>query len=65
MQAISETTQPGNLALSIALVDDDPEYTEFLAQYLRGRQAKVDVFPDSNDLLAHHDPYGYDFYVRT
>jgi two-component system, OmpR family, response regulator len=51
------------LPLTIALVDDDPEYTEFLAQYLRDRQARVDVFPDSNDLLAHHDPYGYDFYV--
>lgn len=51
------------LNLSIALVDDDLEYTEFLAQYLRERGARVDVFPDSNDLLAHHDPYGYDFYV--
>jgi DNA-binding response OmpR family regulator len=51
------------LHLSIALVDDDLEYTEFLAQYLRERGARVDVFPDSNDLLAHHDPYGYDFYV--
>lgn len=55
--------EPAALALTIALVDDDPEYTEFLAQYLRDRQARVDVFPDSNDLLAHHDPYGYDFYV--
>ncbi len=53
----------GSLALSVALVDDDPEYTEFLAQYLRDRQARVDVFADSNDLLAHHEPYGYDFYV--
>ena len=24
---------------------------------------KVDVFGDSNDLLAHTDPYGYDFYL--
>ena len=53
----------GSLAVGIALVDDDPEYTEFLAQYLRDRQARIDVFADSNDLLAHHDPYGYDFYV--
>ncbi len=51
------------LALKIALVDDDREYTEFLAQYLHERGAQVDVYPDSNDLLAHHEPYGYDFYV--
>lgn len=63
MQTVSDPSQAASLALHIALVDDDPEYTEFLAQYLRDRQARVDVFPDSNDLLAHHDPYGYDFYV--
>jgi DNA-binding response OmpR family regulator len=63
MQSLLEPTVTANLNLHIALVDDDPEYTEFLAQYLRERQARVDVFPDSNDLLAHHDPYGYNFYV--
>jgi two-component system, OmpR family, response regulator len=63
MQTITDTSPPEQLALDIALVDDDPEYTEFLAQYLRSRGARVDVFADSNDLLAHHDPYAYDFYV--
>jgi two-component system OmpR family response regulator len=63
MQAMLDSPQNATLALNIALVDDDPEYTEFLAQYLRERGARVDVFPDSNDLLAHHDPYGYDFFV--
>lgn len=48
---------------TLALVDDDAEYTEFLSQYLRERRIRVDVFADSNDLLAHADPYGYDFYV--
>lgn len=47
----------------IALIDDDKEYTEFLAQYLRARGMQVDVFDDSNDLLAHSDPYLYDFYI--
>lgn len=47
----------------IALIDDDKEYTEFLAQYLRARGMQVDVFDDSNDLLAHSDPYEYDFYI--
>ena len=63
MHSVPDSNATGSLLLNIALVDDDPEYTEFLAQYLRDRGARVDVFPDSNDLLAHHDPYGYDFYV--
>jgi two-component system OmpR family response regulator len=49
--------------LHLALVDDDAEYTEFLAQYLRDRGLAVDVFADSHDLMALEDPYGYDFYV--
>ena len=49
--------------LHLALVDDDSEYTEFLAQHLRARGIDVDVFPDSHDLMALDDPYAYDFYV--
>jgi two-component system OmpR family response regulator len=49
--------------LHLALVDDDAEYTEFLAQYLRDRGLAVDVFADSHDLMALEDPYRYDFYV--
>jgi len=63
MQTLPEAGSADHLGIGVALVDDDPEYTEFLAQYLRDRGAQVDVFPDSNDLLAHHDPYGYAFYV--
>ena len=63
MQWTAAPEATGELALNVALVDDDREFTEFLAQYLRARQARVDVFLDSNDLLAHHDPYSYDFYV--
>lgn len=51
------------LPKTLALVDDDAEYTEFLAQYLRERDVEVDVFADSNLLLAHPDAYGYEFYV--
>jgi DNA-binding response OmpR family regulator len=51
------------LPKTLALVDDDVEYTEFLAQYLRERGVEVDVFGDSNRLLAHPDAYGYEFYV--
>ena len=48
---------------SLALIDDDKEFTEFLSHYLRECGVEVDVFNDSNDLLAHSDPYSYDFYV--
>jgi DNA-binding response OmpR family regulator len=51
------------LPKTLALIDDDKEYTEFLAQYLQGLGVRVDVFADSNDLLVHADPYGYDFYL--
>jgi len=47
----------------IALVDDDEEYAELLAQYIRGLGATVDLFGDSNDLLTQGHPFGYDFYV--
>jgi DNA-binding response OmpR family regulator len=51
------------LPKSIALVDDDKEYTEFLAQYLQEQGVRVEVFADSNDLLVHPDPYGFEFYL--
>lgn len=51
------------LPTTLALVDDDSEYSEFLSQYLRSQGVQVDTFGDSNDLLAHHDAYGYGFYV--
>jgi len=48
---------------TLALVDDDAEYSEFLAQYLRGLGIAVECFEDSTDLLSHENPYDYDFYV--
>lgn len=51
------------LPKTLALIDDDTEYTEFLSQFLREQGIRVDVFPDSNDLLTHADAYQYEFYV--
>ncbi|MBI5924695.1 MAG: response regulator transcription factor [Aquabacterium sp.] len=51
------------LPKSLALIDDDKEYAEFLAQYLQEQGVRVVVFSDSNDLLVHADPYGYQFYL--
>jgi DNA-binding response OmpR family regulator len=51
------------LPRTLALIDDDAEYTEFLSQYLRERGVAVDVFNDSARFLAHTSPYTYDFYL--
>jgi two-component system, OmpR family, response regulator len=48
---------------TLALVDDDAEFSEFLAQHLRAQGVTVTVFGDSNDLLASDGAYGFDFYV--
>ncbi len=48
---------------TLALIDDDAEYTEFLAEHLRHQGVRVDVFPDSIDLLSHADAYSYGFYI--
>ncbi len=51
------------LPKTLALIDDDAEYADFLSQYLRDRGVAVDVFNDSNRFLADSAPYGYDFYL--
>lgn len=51
------------LPTTLALVDDDQEYGDFLAQYLRDLGVRVDVFVDSNLLLAHPGAYDFGFYV--
>jgi two-component system, OmpR family, response regulator len=51
------------LPTKLALIDDDPEYADILSGYLRDRGIHVDVFPDSNDMLARDDSFEYDFYV--
>jgi two-component system, OmpR family, response regulator len=48
---------------TLALVDDDLEYTDFLAQYLADQGVEVQVFLDSNALLVHPLAYEYGFYV--
>lgn len=51
------------LPQTLALIDDDKEYAEFLSQHLREQGVRVRVFADSNDLLADVEAYDYDFYV--
>lgn len=51
------------LPSSLALVDDDPEYSQYLAQHLRAQGVKVQVFGDSNLLLASPEAYSFAFYL--
>lgn len=51
------------LPKTLALIDDDRDYSNDLSDYLRGQGIGVDVFADSNDLLAHTDPYAYGCYA--
>jgi two-component system OmpR family response regulator len=51
------------LPRTLALVDDDAEYSEFLAEHLRAQGVDVRVYCDSSDLLADEAPYRDEFYV--
>lgn len=51
------------LPRTLALIDDDAEYSEYLAQHLRGKGIDVSVYDDSNTLLADSGSHRYDFYL--
>lgn len=51
------------LPKTLALIDDDAEFALGLAEHLRALGVHVEVFHDSNDLLAHVEPFGFGFYV--
>lgn len=56
-------TTPSPLPRTLALVDDDPEYREYLAAHLRSLDIEVQTFADSNELLAHTSPFSFNFYI--
>lgn len=51
------------LPSNLALVDDDAEYSEYLAQHLRERGVDVHTYADGNALLADRAAYDYEFYL--
>jgi two-component system, OmpR family, response regulator len=51
------------LPKTLALIDDDPEYTEFLSQFLVDQGIAVTVFAAGHAFLAADGCYGHDFYV--
>jgi two-component system, OmpR family, response regulator len=48
---------------TLALIDDDHDYAEFLGEHLRGLGMDVQVFNDGNDLLADVTAFERSFYV--
>lgn len=51
------------LPRTLALVDDDVEYSEYLCQHLKALGVDVHHFADSNDLLTSEQPFGFGFYI--
>ncbi len=51
------------LPRSLALIDDDRDFAEYLSQHLTERGVQVRVYADSNALLADDGAYGFEFYV--
>jgi two-component system, OmpR family, response regulator len=51
------------LPKTLAVIDDDPEYREFLSQYLGDQGIAVTAFGSSNALLADEDAYAFEFYL--
>lgn len=52
-----------SLPQTLALVDDDAEYAEYLAQHLRRQGIGVRTFADSYQFLADPDAWNYGFYL--
>ncbi len=48
---------------SLALVDDDAEYSEYLSLHLQALGLEVRRFADSNDLLTCDQPFDFGFYI--
>lgn len=61
--AASSQIPAASLPTTLALVEDDLEYAEYLAQYLNEQGVNVRRYGDSNDLLADRSPYDYGFYL--
>ncbi|HET9820667.1 MAG TPA: response regulator transcription factor [Burkholderiaceae bacterium] len=51
------------LPAKLALIDDDAEYSDYLAQHLREMGVAVTAYRDANALLADPGAYGHDFYL--
>ena len=48
---------------TLALVDDDLEFSEYLTQFLLSHDIHVTWFRESESLLSSESPFGFDFYL--
>ena len=48
---------------TLALIDDDADFSEYLSGFMRDQGVSVRWFADSDDLLCSENPFGFDFYV--
>ncbi len=48
---------------TLAIVDDDRDFAEYLAQFLRQHDVAVTVFNDSDEFLTSPGAFEFDFYV--
>jgi two-component system, OmpR family, response regulator len=51
------------LPSTLAVIDDDREFAEYLAQFLEQRGVTVRVYADSDDFITSPGAFEFDFYV--
>jgi DNA-binding response OmpR family regulator len=51
------------LPSTLAVIDDDREYAEYLAQFLTQQGVRVQVFHDSDEFLVAPGAFDFEFYV--
>jgi two-component system OmpR family response regulator len=51
------------LPATLAIIEDDREYADYLAGLLRQRGVAVTVFNDSDEFLTSSGAFGFEFYV--
>lgn len=54
---------PPTLPGTLAVIDDDAEFADYLAQHLEQRGVRVQTFADSDDFLTAAGAWSFDFYV--
>ena len=60
---VNPTAVPVPVPRTLALVDDDRAFSEYLTQFLCDQGVQARWFPDSDDLLCCERPFDFDFYV--
>jgi two-component system OmpR family response regulator len=61
--AVPREESPGSLPATLAIIDDDRPYMDFLAESLREKGIEVTVFADSDDFLINAQAFGFEFYL--